>query len=128
MGINNAMYKSWTFGVSAFYTGVAGALGAIIIQFVAPDSFTFFLAVLFLVGSVVGGIVSIPGAIFGGIFVTFIPNISEQLATRIPGVAEEAAKGLTWTVYGVFLILIIYVAPAGLAGLLRMLLARLVRR
>ena len=128
MGIDNAMYKSWTFGVSALYTGVAGALGAIIIQFVAPDSFTFFLAVLILVGSVVGGITSIPGAVFGGIFVTFIPNISEELATRIPGIAEESAKGLTWTVYGLFLILIIYVAPAGLAGLMRLLLARLLRR
>ena len=41
MGINVSLYKSLTFGVSALYTGVAGALGAIVIQFVAPDSFTF---------------------------------------------------------------------------------------
>ena len=41
MGINVSLYKSLTFGVSALYTGVAGALGAIAIQFVAPDSFTF---------------------------------------------------------------------------------------
>jgi branched-chain amino acid transport system permease protein len=45
MGINVALYKSLTFGVSALYTGVAGALGAIAIQFVAPDSFSFALAV-----------------------------------------------------------------------------------
>src|SRR4030095_1692713 len=36
MGVNTAMIKSLTFGVSAMYTGVAGALGAIVIQFVAP--------------------------------------------------------------------------------------------
>ena len=39
MGIDTALYKSLAFGVSAMYTGVAGALGAIAIQFVAPDSF-----------------------------------------------------------------------------------------
>ncbi len=84
MGINTALYKSWTFGVSALYTGVAGALGAIVIQFVAPDSFTFLLAVSFLVGGVVGGINSIPGAVVGGFFVVFVPNI-----------AEEVSKGLS---------------------------------
>ena len=41
MGIDTALYKSLTFGVSALYTGIAGALGAIAVQFVAPDSFTF---------------------------------------------------------------------------------------
>ena len=131
MGINTALYKSWTFGVSAAYTGVAGALGAIIIQYVAPDSFTFFLAVLFLVGSVVGGIASITGAIFGGIFVLFIPNLSESLAGLIgeyTAVAEESAKGLTWTMYGIMLILIIYVMPNGAMGLVRRLTGHLVRK
>ena len=42
MGINSALYKSMAFGISACYTGIAGALGAIVIEFVAPDSFTFF--------------------------------------------------------------------------------------
>ena len=45
MGINTALYKTLTFGVSALYTGVAGALGAIVVQFVAPDSFTFSLSI-----------------------------------------------------------------------------------
>jgi branched-chain amino acid transport system permease protein len=39
MGVNAALYKSLTFGVSAMYTGIAGALSAIAVQFVAPDSF-----------------------------------------------------------------------------------------
>src|SRR3954465_15695734 len=45
MGVNTAMVKSLTFGVSALYTGIAGALGGIAIQFVAPDSFNFFLSI-----------------------------------------------------------------------------------
>src|ERR1700757_3381577 len=38
MGINVALYKTLAFGVSAGITGVAGSLGAIVVQFVAPDS------------------------------------------------------------------------------------------
>jgi branched-chain amino acid transport system permease protein len=117
MGVNSALYKSWAFGVSALYTGVAGALGAIVIQFVAPDSFTFLLAVSFLVGGVIGGINSIPGAVVGGFFVVFVPNI-----------AEEVSKGLSWAVYGLILILVIYVMPTGAAGLVRMAAGRLARR
>nr|VFJ53302.1 MAG: amino acid/amide ABC transporter membrane protein 2, HAAT family [Candidatus Kentron sp. DK] len=116
MGIDIALYKSLTFGVSALYTGIAGALGAIIIQFVAPDSFTFLLAITFLVGSVIGGITSIPGAIFGGFFVLLIPNLAETFADMT---GQVNAKGLTWTVYGVFLILAVYVMPAGAAGVAR---------
>src|SRR5215469_7241595 len=69
MGINVAMYKSLTFGVSALYTGVAGALGAIAVQFVAPDSFPIVLSIALFVGLVVGGVASIPGTLVGGLFV-----------------------------------------------------------
>jgi branched-chain amino acid transport system permease protein len=106
MGINVALYKSLAFGVSALYTGVAGALGAIAIQFVAPDSFTFTLAIALFVGLVVGGVGSIGGTLFGGAFVLFVPNI-----------AEHFSKGLAGAVYGVILILLIYVMPTGAAGL-----------
>ena len=125
MGVNNAVYKSLTFGVSALYTGIAGSMSAIIIQFVAPDSFTFLLAVTFLVGLVVGGVASIPGAIFGGFFVLLIPNISEAVADMT---GRTDAKGLSWAVYGLFLIITVYVMPSGAAGLVRLLVAKLARR
>jgi branched-chain amino acid transport system permease protein len=108
MGIDTALYKSLTFGVSALYTGIAGALGAIVVQFVAPDSFTFSLSVSLLVGLVVGGVGWIPGAFFGAAFVLFVPNF-----------AESISKGLSGAVYGVMIILLIYVLPTGAAGLMR---------
>jgi branched-chain amino acid transport system permease protein len=114
MGINTALYKTLTFGVSALYTGVAGALGAIAIQFVAPDSFTFLLSVSLLVGLVVGGVGSIPGSLFGGVFVLFVPNIAERVST-----------GLAGAIYGVILLLVIYVMPSGAAGFVRLAVARL---
>ncbi len=117
MGINVSLYKSLTFGVSALYTGVAGALGAIAIAFVAPDSFTFVLAVTLFVGLVVGGVGSIVGTIAGGFFILFVPNI-----------AESVSKGLAGAVYGLILLLVIFVMPSGAAGLVRLIMGKLVRR
>jgi branched-chain amino acid transport system permease protein len=116
MGINVAFYKSLVFGISALYTGVAGALGAIVIQFVAPDSFTFVLAIGLFVGLVVGGVGSIWGALIGGLFVLFVPNV-----------AENISKGLAGAVYGIILILVIYLMPSGAAGLVRLILRRFAR-
>jgi branched-chain amino acid transport system permease protein len=117
MGINVALYKSLTFGVSALYTGVAGALGAIAIAYVAPDSFTFVLAVALFVGLVVGGVGSIGGTIAGGFFVLFVPNI-----------AEHFSKGLAGAVYGLILLLVIYLMPTGAAGLVRWIVSRMVQQ
>ncbi len=124
MGIDTALYKSLTFGVSGLYTGIAGALGAIVIQFVAPDSFNFFLAVSFLVGLVVGGVGWVPGAIIGGAFTLFVPNIADELAKNL----GSNFKGLAWAIYGLILILIIYVMPAGAGGFIRLVTQRLMRR
>jgi branched-chain amino acid transport system permease protein len=116
MGVDVARYKSLTFGVSALYTGVAGALGAIAVQFVAPDSFTFNLAIALFVGLVIGGVGSIPGTLLGGLFILFVPNI-----------AEEVSKGLAQAVYGVILIAVIYVMPSGAAGFVRLIVSRIAR-
>jgi len=116
MGINTSLYKTLTFGVSALYTGVAGALGAFAIQFVAPDSFTFLLSISLLVGLVIGGVGSIPGCLVGGLFVLFVPNIANSLST-----------GLAGAVYGVILLLVIFLMPAGAAGFARLAIARLTR-
>jgi branched-chain amino acid transport system permease protein len=105
MGIHLARYKVLTFGVSAMYTGVAGALGAIVVQFVAPDSFTVFLSISLLVGIVVGGLASIAGAIFGAFFLQLVPNYAQDLSKAAP-----------WAIYGVFLILCMYMMPRGVAG------------
>ena len=69
-------------------------------------AFTFLLSVSFLVGLVVGGVGSIPGSLFGGLFVLFVPNIAESVST-----------GLSGAIYGVILLLVIFVMPSGAAGL-----------
>jgi branched-chain amino acid transport system permease protein len=116
MGVNTALYKSLTFGVSALFTGVGGALSALAIQFVAPDSFGFFLSISFLVGIVVGGLASVSGAVFGALFIQFVPNVADHLSKSAP-----------WAVYGVVLIAFMYLMPTGVAGAVHMVRARLSR-
>jgi branched-chain amino acid transport system permease protein len=113
MGVNNALYKSLAFGVSAMYTGIAGALGAIAVQYVAPDSFNIFLSIVFLVGIVVGGLASISGALYGALFIQFVPNI-----------ADDISKAAPWAIFGVIMIAFVYLMPTGVAGAVRLLLAR----
>jgi branched-chain amino acid transport system permease protein len=113
MGIDNALYKSVVFGVSAAYTGVAGALSAIAIAFVAPDSFNVFLSITLLTGIVIGGLATISGPVYGALFVQFVPNW-----------AQDISKAAPWAIFGLFLILFMYVMPYGIAGFLRLLWIR----
>ncbi len=106
MGINTAFYKTAAFGVSAMYTGVAGALSAIVVAYVAPDSFTPFLSISLLVGIVVGGLATISGAIYGAIFIQIVPNLAASVSQAAP-----------WAVYGLLLLLFTLAMPGGIAGL-----------
>jgi branched-chain amino acid transport system permease protein len=116
MGINSALYKSVVFGVSAAYTGVAGALSGITIAFVAPDSFSVFLSITLLTGVVIGGLATIPGAIFGALFIQFVPNWAQDISKAAPG-----------AIFGIFLIAFMYVMPHGIAGFLRLAWIRMTR-
>jgi branched-chain amino acid transport system permease protein len=107
MGVDNRHYKASVFGVSAMYTGIGGALSAIAVQFVAPDSFTMFLSISLLVGIVVGGVGTISGAFYGAAFIMFVPSA-----------AEKVSKAAPWAVYGLVLILFVFVMPGGVVGLI----------
>ena len=115
MGINAALYKTTCFGVSALYAGVAGGLSAIAVGFVSPESFGLPLSLAFLVGIVVGGLGSLGGALFGALFIEFVPNIADQLTVNF----GEGAKALPGAIYGVLLILVMAALPTGVAGAVR---------
>ncbi|MBR0967366.1 branched-chain amino acid ABC transporter permease [Tardiphaga sp. 538_B7_N1_4] len=102
MGIDLPLYKTLAFGISAAFTGIAGALGAIVVQFVAPDSFTIQLAVAIFLGMVVGGVGWLPGSLVGAAFIVFVPNV-----------AEHISKGLSGAVFGVLLFAVIFLVPHG---------------
>ncbi len=113
MGIDVAHHKAVSFGISALYTGVAGALAATLTGFVSPDSFPLALSIQLLVGGVVGGIASIAGSVVGAGFLELVPALARQLSDRAPGVID-----------GVLLIVCMKLAPGGAAGLVRSMLRR----
>jgi branched-chain amino acid transport system permease protein len=107
MGINLAMVKTRTFAVSAMYTGIAGSLGAIVVAFVAPDSFSVFLSITLFVGLCAGGAASLPGTIVGAVFIEFVPNLADKVSKAAPG-----------AVYGIILIAMLFLMPMGAGGFL----------
>lgn len=114
MGVNLVMLKSITFGISAMYTAVAGALSTICVQYVSPDSFSLFLSITFLVGVAIGGLATLSGPVFGAILIGLLPNFAEQVS-----------KSASGAVYGVLLIVCVYVMPSGIAGALALLRSKI---
>jgi len=135
-GVSLARYKTLAFGVSAAYAGVAGGLFAIASAFVNPDTFPIALSIFLLVGIVVGGLGRLSGLVVGAIFVAFLPlwaqgqDLGSLLPDRIiqgdtisiPILGDFLFKGTSAPggpaiVYGVVLILLMFVLPNGVAGL-----------
>lgn len=113
MGVDLAAFKTRTFAVSALFTGLAGALSTIVVQFVAPDSFAALLSISLFVGLVVGGVGTIGGALFGALFVQFVPDLADSVSKAAPA-----------AVYGALLILVMFLMPAGVWGRLRQFMIR----
>jgi branched-chain amino acid transport system permease protein len=106
MGVRLAFYKRMAFAWSAMFAGAAGCLYTWVIGFVSPDSFTVNLSITLLAGIVVGGLGSMWGPLLGGLFVMFVPSLSQDVNKAAPGV-----------IFGLLIIAVMYVAPTGLAGL-----------
>ncbi|MBT2225009.1 branched-chain amino acid ABC transporter permease [Nonomuraea sp. NEAU-A123] len=106
MGVRLSFYKTLSFAWSAMLAGIAGCLYTWVIGYVSPDSFGVTLSITLLAGLVVGGLGSFWGPLLGGLFVMFVPSISQSVNDAAPGV-----------VFGLLIIAVMYVAPTGLAGL-----------
>lgn len=117
MGIDTAVYKATAFGISGMYAGVAGALSALVVQYVSPDSFTMGVSIAFFVGMVLGGYRWLPGAFFGGLYLVFMPHVSEAFGKGSEGIASAS-----------LLIITIFLMPAGLFGLCTLVTSRFKKR
>ncbi|MBC7977542.1 MAG: branched-chain amino acid ABC transporter permease [Myxococcales bacterium] len=132
MGVDVATYKSIAFGVSAAYTGVAGALAALVSGFISPDSFTILLSIQIVVGGVIGGITSIYGAMFGAAFILLVPDVTKKASEvaqsfGLPALATRLENLSPAVLFGLLLILFMMVMPDGLAGMVRVVRTRLAR-
>jgi branched-chain amino acid transport system permease protein len=137
MGVNLAIYKSMAFAYSAAVMGLAGALFAHKIAFLAPDIFTILLSIQFLLLVIVGGLGSLHGAIFGAVFVALLPPVIAILRDSIPDSMNELARdtglaplgalgtavgeflrkpGVEAGIFGLILVLVILLEPLGMYG------------
>jgi branched-chain amino acid transport system permease protein len=137
MGVHLARYKTLAFAYSAGLMGVAGALFAHKIGFLAPDIFTVLLSIQFLLMVVVGGLGSLHGALYGAVFVAMLPVLISEARDHVPALAGQAAAvlgkdaggaaylaierfvkqpGLEPGVFGLILVLFILFEPLGVYG------------
>jgi branched-chain amino acid transport system permease protein len=123
-GINPTAYKTFAFGISAAYAGAAGAVFAELVTYVNPDTFPASQSIILLASLVLGGVGSMYGALIGAFAMEYLQIWSQNL----PLVSKEASNQAPAVVFGVILILVMFVAPNGLAGLLRRLGRAIIQR
>jgi branched-chain amino acid transport system permease protein len=123
-GVSPAAYKTFSFGVSSAYAGVAGALFVINISYVNPDTIPVIWSILFLASVVIGGLASLTGALFGALVFEFLPIYAQDPPLLPISLSKQAPS----VVFGIALVLMMFLAPAGFAGLLRRLVRPITNR
>jgi branched-chain amino acid transport system permease protein len=114
-GVSPAVYKTLAFAISSAYAGVAGALFAIQTAYINPDTFPLSLSILLLASVVIGGLSSLSGVIVGALVLEFLPIYAQEP----PLIHLDFAKQAAPVVFGVVLMIIVFLVPGGAAGLLR---------
>jgi len=124
MGIPVFRYKILSFGLSSFYAGFAGAMFAFYTMSITPEPFNMWLSIEFVAMIIIGGLGSIPGSIFGAIFIVLLNEglsfITEYLMNM------NSSGGISFTiaplrefVFGLTIVLFIIFEPKGLAEIWR---------
>jgi branched-chain amino acid transport system permease protein len=122
-GIDLGRARVSAFMVSAAAAGAAGAMLAISVRLAAPGSFTLTLSLTLLAAVVLGGLGSLTGALLGAALLTFLPQVVTDIGTDA-GLDNIQAAELAPLVYGLVMVLVILLAPSGLAGTVRSLVRR----
>ncbi len=104
MGINIARYKVQSFAVSAFMAGVGGCLYAHFLGYINPSDFGFLKSIDMLSMIVLGGLGSIPGAVFGASLLAAAPEFLRFMSQY------------RMLVYGALLVFLMVFRPNGLLG------------
>jgi branched-chain amino acid transport system permease protein len=111
-GVSLPIYKTFAFGVSAAYAGVAGSLFVLVTNgFAQPNEFGVLLSLQILIGAAVAGLGSLWGVAFGALFVALLPEVSAS----VPLLGSNHGQDV---VFGLIVILVMLALPNGAASLL----------
>lgn len=123
-GLNLPRTRTLAFVISAAFSGLGGSLYVLLTGTAAPNSqaFSFTFSITLLTLMVLGGIGTLQGAIYGGLLGVYSTNITNWISNRV-GVNPYSNFGLNFQniLFGALLIVTMLVAPAGLAGIPRVL-------
>ena len=123
-GLSVARVQVLAFVVSASWAGLGGALLALANSNASPGAFGLTLSLEILAAAVIGGLGSLTGAVVGSIFVVMLTNYwAQDLANALSINSQKVANNLPLLIYGVLLALAMLVAPGGIIGSLRRLIA-----
>lgn len=122
MGINLTKYRTLSFGLSAFFAGIAGALYAHYQLVISQEGFGIERSILFLAMIIIGGSGSIMGTLMGTAFVVLVPESMEWLSNSLKGTAFDRALSLNNNItflreitIGVIIVGFLMFEPDGLA-------------
>lgn len=124
MGIPIFRYKLLSFAISSFYAGFAGGLAAYYIGSITPEPYSLFLSIEFIAMIIIGGLGSIPGAVFGAIFITLLNEILSHATGFFMNIDALTKIALTIAplrefIFGLAIVLFIIFEPRGLAEVWR---------
>jgi branched-chain amino acid transport system permease protein len=104
-GIARARHIIIAFVMSAFFTGISGALYGHLLGHLSTETFSLAVSLAFLTMAVIGGLHSRAGALLGGAYLALAPEILREF------------KDAQMVIYGVTLILCVQFMPGGLISL-----------
>lgn len=124
MGIPIFRYKLLSFAVSSFYAGIAGAVWAYYMRSISTEPFTLGLSVEYIAMVIIGGLGSIPGSIFGAVFITGLNEGLRFITDAMMNLGGLSGFGLNMAslrefAFGLAIVLFILIEPKGLAEIWR---------
>lgn len=112
LGRNTVRLKAWAFFISAAFAGVAGLVYASYVSYIDPTSFTLDESIFIITALFIGGIGSrVWGPVAGAAVVVILPEL-----LRFVGLPDAVAANLRQVIYGLVLIVLMFVRPQGLLG------------
>ena len=118
MGIGLTRYRVLSFGISAFYAGVGGALFGHYLSFVSAESFTILLSIQFLGMIIIGGLGSVMGTLMGTAFMVLLPEVVQSASQAAGNVLPALTEGIAFLkegAIGLAIVLFLIFEPDGLA-------------
>jgi len=129
LGYRTVFHRTLATGISALGATLAGALFALWLRYVGPDTaLSFSIQVDVLVMVVVGGMGSLYGAIIGAALFVFAESYLQDVMAALSQAAADASLPLLpalfhpdrWLLWlGLAFVLAVYFAPAGIVGALK---------